>query len=244
MNGLFTTQTILKGAPLTTILNTMDPSQNRFSRTSSSLRRLFGAILLVPVITIIFITTALANQDIYDALPEDVEVKRYIMSDLDGDSMDEIGILYQAKGRLALTIFQAQAGRWKKWWGLEGSGPGGNLNLQSFDLVDVNGDGNVEILVNFITPDRSSMFSQILSFNGARGSEPDVSVLLEDFTSPAGYPVLGDREGRPSVTFLDMGSKDRTGYRRVYCWDGAAFEKCLEVPWGLVNQAGPKSQDP
>jgi len=222
----------------------MDPSQNRLFCPSSGLRRLFGAILLVPVITIIFITAALANQDIYDALPEDVKVKRYIMNDLDGDSMDEIGILYQTEGGLAITIFQAQAGRWKKWWDLEGSGPGGNLILQSFDLVDVNGDGKGEILVNFITPDRSSMFSQILSLKGARGTEPDFSVLLEDFTNPAGYPVLGDQEGRPSVTFLNMGSKDRTGYRRVYCWDGSAFEKCVEVPFGLVNQAGPKSQDP
>ncbi len=220
----------------------MDPFQSRLSYPSSNLRRLL--ILLIPVIMTLSTTIALANQDIYDALPEDVEVKRYIMNDLDGDSTDEIGILYRTEGELALTIFHAQAGHWKRWWDLEGSGSGGNLNLQSFDLVDVNGDGSVEILVNFITPDRNSMLSRVLSLKGARGSEPDVSVLLEDFTSPAGYPVLGDLEGRPSITFLDMGSRNRSGYRRVYCWDGSAFEKCLEVPFGLVNQAGPKSQDP
>ncbi len=222
----------------------MDTSQNRLSHTSSNLRSLFDPILLVFFITIFSINNAFANQDIYDALPEDVEVKRYIMNDLDGDSTDEIGILYRTEGGLALTIFQAQAGRWKRWWDLEGSGPGENLDLQSFDLVDVNGDGSGEILINFITPDRSSMFSRILSLKGARGSDPEVFVLLEDFTSPAGYPVLGDQEGRPSVTFLDMGSKGRSGYRRVYCWDGSAFEKCMEVPFGLVNRDSPMSQDP
>jgi hypothetical protein len=33
-----------------------------------------------------------------------------------------------------------------------------------------------------------------------------------------------------------MGSKDKSGHRRVYCWDGSAFEKCLEVPFGFVDE--------
>ncbi len=238
----FCDSTNIERCPAPNYTKHMDPSQKHFSWPSS--HRLLDSILLVFVITIITITSAFANQDIYNALPEDVEVKRYIMKDLDGDSMDEIGILYQTEGGLALTVFQAQAGRWARWWDLEGSG--GNLNLQSFDLVDVNGNGSGEILINFISPDRSRMFSRVLSLKEIQGSELEVSVLLEDFTSPAGYPVLGDQEGRPSVTFLDMGSKDKSGHRRVYCWDGSVFEKCLEVPWGVIGNesrvSSPESQ--
>jgi len=80
------------------------------------------------------------------------------------------------------------------------------------------------------------MVTRVLGFIGSGSGEPRFRVLLEDFTLPAGYPVYGKQDDRPSVTFLNMGGRDaegkpQPGYSRVYCWNAGRFEKCGEVVW-------------
>lgn len=184
-----------------------------------------------------------ANPDIYSALPEDIQVIKYVLGDADGDGTDEIGILYRTGNRVNLTFFHTADGKWKRWWDYSTGSDSSNLRLHSFDIRDVTGNGRNEVIVNLISPGSDLMASKVLVYDRVADS-PSFSVLLEDSTRPAGYPLFGDLNGKSSVTFLDLGDENRSGHRRVYCWQGRAFEKCLEVPWGLANKNGPKPQDP
>jgi hypothetical protein len=42
---------------------------------------------------------------------------------------------------------------------------------------------------------------------------------------------LGTEGQTFSVTFMRMATRERSGYRRVYCWNKKRFEKCVEVEW-------------
>ena len=99
------------------------------------------------------------------------------------------------------------------------------------ELADTNGDGIDEILAYSMTPGKTAMVTRILSVVENGDGSSVLKTLLEDRTSPPGYPLLGSEEQKPSVTFLQMASKDKDGLRRVYCWDGSRFEKCVEVVW-------------
>jgi len=174
-----------------------------------------------------------ANPDVYAALPADTRVIQYGLGDLDGDLLDELAVLYTSGGAVNLALFKAEKGRWSLWWkdsallsGMDGASP------SSVELADVNGDGRSEILFYFLTGGGSGMASRILAIDTAGPGSLATEVLLEDTTVPPGYPLFGSEDGVPSITFLRMPLvKGDTGYRRVYCWDGKRFEKCVEVKW-------------
>lgn len=201
----------------------------------SSCLRTFCAVLVLIIIALP--GRAAANSDVYALLPSDVEVTSYAVGDVDGDSLEELALLYRAGGKQRLSLFHARAGRWVRWWDLpDALSAGGGLTLHSFGLVDATGEGVPEISVHFTSPGGATMVTRVLGFIGSGSGEPRFRVLLEDFTLPAGYPVYGKQDDRPSVTFLNMGGRDaegkpRPGYRRVYCWNAGRFEKCGEVVW-------------
>jgi hypothetical protein len=99
------------------------------------------------------------------------------------------------------------------------------------EIADTNGDGTDEVLIYYVVENNTAMKTRILALE--TGSLPGVifKVILEDITSPAGYPLLETEEGIPSVTFMRMPTDTGSGYRRVYCWDGDTFIKCREVEW-------------
>ncbi len=189
------------------------------------------------------IGTAAANPDIYSALPDDTKVVKYAMGDADGDGVEEIGILYRTGQTTNLTFFHSENDRWIRWWDYTAkmgkSGPG----LYSFEITDATGDGSMEVIVNLVSPDRDVMISRVMEYaEGDAGAS--FKLLLEDSTRPAGYPLLGSFNGKPSITFLDLGDDSQPGHRRVYCWDGSSFEKCVELPFGVVKKSSPRSQVP
>ena len=190
--------------------------------------------------------TAYANSDVYESLPEDVEVISYSLADVDGDSLDELGILYRSGGGLRLSLFHAFSGRWVRWWDFDdASGETGGSALHSFDFVDANGDGLHEVAVFLLSETGDLLVTRLLSFTGIPDKSPVPKLLLEDFIAPPGYPILGTDEGRPSVTFLNMGQggdglSGSTGYRRVYCWNRSQFEKCREVEWEIPGKESGK----
>jgi hypothetical protein len=192
---------------------------------------------VVLVLIIAFPGRIPANSDVYALLPPDVEVTSYAVGDVDGDSLEELALLYRASGKQHLSLFHARSGRWVRWWNLPDTlSISGGLVLYSFGLVDATGDGTLEISVYFTSPKGATMVTKVLGFSGSGSKEPHFRVLLEDFTLPAGYPVYGKQDDRPSVTFLNMGGRDakgksQPGYSRVYCWDADRFEKCGEVVW-------------
>jgi len=177
--------------------------------------------------------SAKADADVYAALPEDTRVVQYGLSDLDGDSRKELAVFFTSGNTVRLALFRADAGRWSLWWeapvprtGLEPGSP------RSMELVDTNGDGKDEILTYCLAEKAGAMITRILALNTRKQSRPTIRTLLEDLTSPPGYPLFGFEGGLPSVTFLKMPSENGSdGYRRVYCWKGDRFEKCVEVPW-------------
>jgi hypothetical protein len=100
------------------------------------------------------------------------------------------------------------------------------------ELADVNGDGDDEILTYYLTGNGGGMATRIIELDTTDPDHPAAGVLLEDTIVPPGYPLFGSENGVPSVTFLKIPlRRSDSGHRRVYCWDGDRFEKCLEIPW-------------
>jgi len=199
----------------------------------------FKVLNLIVALIIALPAPSAANNEVYALLPADVEVAHYAVGDVDGDSLDELAVLYRTGGRQALTLFHAREGRWIRWWDLSDTASGrGGLTLHSFDVLDSTGDGIPELSVHFTSPGGATMVIRVLGFYRSDSGEPSFRVLLEDFTLPAGYPVYGSEDSRPSVTFLNMGGRDAQGnslhgYSRVYCWTGTGFEKCGETIWEI-----------
>ena len=180
---------------------------------------------------------AAAESDVYAFLPGDASVVSYATGDLDGDGVPELVLHYRSAGTGSVAAFAARSGRWMPWWsrGQAELAPGGG-RIHSVRLVDTNGDSAMELAVSSLTAGSASMVTRLLAFDAARPDGPAFRTILEDATAPPGYPLFGEEEGRPSVTFLDMGARHpdgrkENGHRRVHCWDGSAFEVCREVVW-------------
>jgi len=179
-----------------------------------------------------------ANDAVYSALPEDIEVLSYKLGDIDGDSRDELGVLYRSGDRINLALFSAPSENWTLLFEL------GKYDsffqgepIYSFEMADTDGDNTSEVLTYYLVQGGDALATRILKY---REGEKRASLYrtLEDTTSPPGYPLLGITKGLPSVTFMHMGdpgteSSGSPGYQRTWCWDGTSFEKCLEVPWGV-----------
>lgn len=201
----------------------------RRRRTVDQAWILFSAILAL----LAFSAQVRANPDVYAVLPEDTRVVQYGMGDLDGDLTEELAVLYTSGGAASLALFKADSGHWSLLLtdsalltGTEGASP------SSVEIADVNGDGTGEVLFYYLTGDRRGMVTRVLDLDTSAPAEPGVRILLEDTTVPPGYPLFGFEDGSPSVTFLEMPlARGDTGHRRVYCWDGEKFERCVEVPW-------------
>jgi len=174
-----------------------------------------------------------AHPDVYEALPPDTIVAQYGLGDLTGDPARELAVLFTAGGETRLAIFTAQKGR----WALLIESPAPRLGFEAgtphcLEMVDANLDGRDEILTHSLSLRDNSMITRIVKLEKADGTSPSLRVLLEDVISPPGYPLFGIEKGMPSVTFLKMPQEDGgAGYRRVYCWKGDRFERCIEETW-------------
>jgi len=186
---------------------------------------LTGILWLLPAVS-------LANPDVYSVLPADTRILQYSLADFDGDAREELAVLYTASSETRLTLFRENSGHWARWWDdngaihrLDGNEP------RSFEAVDTNGDGRAEVLAYYLTDKNTAMAARILSLDEQNLGNPVFKVILEDITTPPGYPLLGMEEMAFSVTFMRMATEEKSGYRRVYCWNGESFEKCVEVVW-------------
>lgn len=198
----------------------------------------FSLSAIAPVLMLLMAFSAvmpgkiLANSDVYDVLPPDTRILQYSLADFDGDNVEELATLYTSDGKTHITLFKGKSGHWFRWWdgdmALELSDGSMPLRLET---VDTNGDGRAEILAYYLTGNKGSMTARILTLQDPGSTNPVFEVILEDSTSPPGYPLLGTEGSSSSVTFLRMATEKENGYRRVYCWNGTAFEKCKEVPW-------------
>jgi len=189
-------------------------------------------LLLILVLAGILPAVSSANPDVYGVLPADIRVLQFSLADFDGDTREELAVLYTTADETRLTLFREDSGHWSRWWddngainGQDGSAP------RSLETVDTNGDGKAEMLTYYLTEENTAMAARILALDDQDPANPAFSVILEDMTAPPGYPLLGTEGQSPSVTFMRMASEEKNGYRRVYCWDGDAFEKCKEVVW-------------
>ncbi|UCF89355.1 MAG: hypothetical protein JSV70_03710, partial [bacterium] len=173
-----------------------------------------------------------ANSDVYSALPGDTRILQYGLADFEGDAVKELAVLYTTAGQARLTFFRGESGRWSRWWDDEGviDGQDGET-VRSLEAADTNGDGRDEVLLYYLTKGNAAMKARILMMGDGDGNNPVFDVILEDMTAPPGYPLLGTEGQAVSVTFMKMASGEDDGYRRVYCWDGEAFEVCKEVVW-------------
>jgi len=188
--------------------------------------------LLLAVLACCVPAVSFANPDVYRVLPPDTRILQYSLADFDGDARGELAVLYKTADETRLTLFKDDSGHWKRWWddnGIldreEGDPP------RSLEAVDVNGDGKAEMLTYYLAEGNTALAARILALESDDPADPAFEVLLEDVTSPPGYPLLGMEGEEFSVTFLKMASEEGDGYRRVYCWKGDAFEKCREVVW-------------
>ncbi len=174
-----------------------------------------------------------AHPDVYEALPPDTKVIQHGLGDLVGDSAKELAVLFTSGGEARIAVFRARNGR----WALLIEGPVPRLDLETgtprcLETADTNLDGRDEILTYFISPGGSSMITRVVTLENAGGDFPSFQVLLEDLTSPPGYPLFGTENGMPSVTFLKMPQENgEPGYRRVYCWKEDRFQRCVEKIW-------------
>jgi hypothetical protein len=176
---------------------------------------------------------AWADPDVYASLPDDTRVIQYDTGDLDGDSREELAVLFTSGENVRLALFRAHSGYWSPWWRDKDliSKKNGST-VHSVELADTNGDGIDEILVYYLTPGDRAMAARILAVENGQRDRPSAKILLEDMTSPPGYPLLGTENGSASVTFMKIPlSSGDIGYRRVYCWEEDRFERCVEVPW-------------
>jgi hypothetical protein len=177
--------------------------------------------------------SAHADSDVYAVLPEDTRVIQYGLGDLDGDSREELAVLFSSGSGIHLSLFKARSGHWSSWGTVAGPPIGmDGAEARSMELLDTNGNGKDEILLYYLTPGKGAMAARILTIQTSEGGLPVLDLLLEDRTSPPGYPLFGFTDGSPSVTFLKMPAYNGDdGFRRVYCWGGDRFKKCLEIPW-------------
>ncbi len=183
---------------------------------------------------LLFLTAAPApaDPDVYAALPPGIRVLQYDVGDVTGDHRKELAVLYTSDGSTSLALFRAQSGRWSKWADGDNSlKRDDGATARSMELTDTNGDGTDEILAYYLTSGDTAMVTRVLSIDANGGGPPAFRNILEDKTVPPGYPLLGTEGSKPSVTFLQMGSRNSSGLRRVYCWDGKSFEQCVEVVW-------------
>ncbi|MDF1536373.1 MAG: hypothetical protein P1S46_07715 [bacterium] len=175
---------------------------------------------------------AIADPDVYAALPPGIRVLQYGLGDMDGDHRKELAVLYSSDDAVRLALFRADSGRWSKW--SDGSTPlerEDRARACSMELSDTNGDGKDEILAYYLTPGEAAMVTRILAMERGPDGSPLLRRILEDETIPPGYPILGNEGQDPSVTFLQMGDGNSDGLRRAYCWNGESFAKCVEVEW-------------
>ena len=190
------------------------------------------AFLLAAALISAVPSLSFANPDVYSVLPADTRVLQFTLADLDGDSRQELAVLYTAANETRLTLFREESGRWSRWWD-----DNGDIYLKdgtlprSLEAVDTNGDQRAEVLVYYLTEKNTAMATRILTLSDQEPDKPVFKVILEDTTSPPGYPLLGTEDQGHSVTFMRMATRKSSGYRRVYCWNGGAFEKCKEVQW-------------
>ena len=174
----------------------------------------------------------MANPDVYRILPADTRVLQYTLADLDGDSRQELAVLYTTADDTRLTLFREESGRWSRWWDDNGAIYLKDGTLPRFlEAADTNGDQSAEVLVYYLTEKNTAMATRILTLSGLESDKPVFKVILEDTTSPPGYPLLGTEDQSHSVTFMRMATRKSSGYRRVYCWNGGEFEKCKEIAW-------------
>jgi hypothetical protein len=189
-------------------------------------------VLLLTVLPCILPAASSANPDVYNVLPDDTRVLQFSLADFDGDSKEELAVLYTTADKTRLTLFRGDSGRWSRWWD-----DNGGISLQdgsaprSLETVDTNGDGRAELLSYYLTEINTAMAARILTLDDRDPAKPVFNVILEDMISPPGYPLLGTEGQAFSVTFLKMATSESNGYRRVYCWNGKRFEKCIEVEW-------------
>ncbi len=188
--------------------------------------------LLAAILSSIIPAVSFANPDVYSVLPADTRILQYSLADFDGDAREELAVLYQTADETRVTLFREDSGRWSRWWDDNGAinRQDGNA-LRSLETVDTNGDGRAEMLAYYLTEKNTAMAARILALDDQDLANPVFNVILEDMTAPPGYPLLGTEGQAHSVTFMRMASEEGNGYRRVYCWDGERFEKCLEVEW-------------
>ena len=187
-----------------------------------------GLLTLLPALD-----QAFAHPDVYAALPEDTRVIQYGLGDPDGDSREELAVLYTSGGKVRITLFKAGSGRWYSWWE-DGSSlvEKGGTKPHTLEMADLTGDGIDEILIYYMSEDGKALHTRILALSTSESASPAFSIILEDKTAPPGYPLFGSENGSPSVTFLKIPLENgEDGYRRVYCWDGEQFERCVEVLW-------------
>ena len=189
-------------------------------------------IPLIAVLSCILPAASFANPDVYNVLPDDTRVLQFSLADFDGDSREELAVLYTTADETHLTLFRGDSGRWSRWWD-----DNGGISLEdgsapkSLETVDTNGDGRAEMLAYYLTENNTAMAARILTLDDRDPGKPVFNVILEDMVSPPGYPLLGTEGQAFSVTFLKMATSEDNGYRRVYCWNKKRFEKCVEVEW-------------
>jgi hypothetical protein len=188
--------------------------------------------LLIAVLLLILPALSAANPDVYKVLPGDTRILQYNLADFDGDAREELAVLYTTAKETRLTLFRGDSGRWTRWWDDRGgiSLPDGGAP-RSLETVDTNGDGRAEMLVYYLTEKSTTMAARILTLDNRDPANPVFNVILEDVTSPPGYPLVGMEGQSFSVTFMKMATRKNNGYRRVYCWNQKRFEKCVEVVW-------------
>ena len=188
--------------------------------------------LLFIVLSGVLPVVSSANPDVYSVLPADTRILQYSLADFDGDAREELAVLYQTADETRVTLFREDSGRWSRWWDDNGAINSQDGNApRSLETVDTNGDGRAEMLAYYLTEKNTAMAARILALDDQDLANPVFNVILEDMTAPPGYPLLGTEGQAHSVTFMRMASEEGNGYRRVYCWDGERFEKCLEVEW-------------
>jgi hypothetical protein len=191
------------------------------------------AALIISITWVLLLPcSSYANPDVYSVLPADTRVLTFSLADLDGDAQQELAVLYTTADETRLTLFKGKSGRWARWWDDNGAITMKDGNTpRSLETVDTNADGRAEILLYYLAEKNTAMATRILTLEDTDRDQPAFKVILQDLTSPPGYPLLGIEEQAPSVTFLRMATGKSNGYRRVYCWNGDIFEKCKEVVW-------------
>lgn len=197
-------------------------------------RSLHQFILSLAVCSLLVVVPAPApaNPDVYAALPAGIRVLQYGLGDMDGDQRKELAVLYTKEGASRLALFRPEAGRWSKVTdGTAALKMKEEATPRFMEIADTNGDGTDEILAYYLADGDGSMVTRVLSLDSEGTGTPELRAILEDRTVPPGYPLLGSEGEKPSVTFLQMGNGSTDGLRRVYCWEGKKFEKCLEIVW-------------